>query len=257
MALGPGRLVGRRSGFPGLGRRLLKRRTLRAGTLPGDCDHFLQIGRRTEPEIDRALRLDIGDIAMGPAAHRFDGRLGGADQAADLGITEFGIALQEPGDSVGPVLPLRDRRVAGALLADLRERDRRFRHFQPGVGILFTLLDLRFADLAVGDRVEALHARRDLAVRDRLNLEDMKAAVVRDLIECQRRIVDQPNSGRLWHERLCHHTSSSFKVIQADRGLRLECRAQYSRRPRPGQTCGKTAVSRLSGLFFRCGALLP
>jgi hypothetical protein len=59
--------------------------------------------------------------------------------------------------------------------------------------------------LAGGHRVEALDALRGFAVGDCLDLERVKFAELGDLIEAQRGVVDKPDGGRLWHEKLlCH-----------------------------------------------------
>src|SRR5579859_4133991 len=81
----------------------------------GDDHRLLQIGFRTEAEGHRVARLDVGRVPVAAVAHFGDGVLGGADQLAELGIGQFGMMLQQPGDGVGLVLTLGNRSVARAL----------------------------------------------------------------------------------------------------------------------------------------------
>src|SRR5690242_14130927 len=104
-------LVGAGVGF----RRVLRRRRGDFGRLlaaVGAGDGGLEFLQGAEAERDRMARLDVGRVPMRALAHRLDGRLGRADELRDLPVAELGMALQEPGDGVGLVLALGDRRVA-------------------------------------------------------------------------------------------------------------------------------------------------
>ena len=65
--------------------------------------------------------------------------------------------------------------------------------------------DLLARQLAGHDRVHALDALRRLAVGDRLHLERMQPAELRDLLEGERGVVDQPDGGRLGHQKRIGH----------------------------------------------------
>src|SRR5580658_1514373 len=141
---------------------------------------------------------------MGAVAHRGDGRLGRADQPRDLGVAQLGMILQNPGDRVGLVLPLGDRRVFRSLALGWSCRVRLGQDPQARFRILFAAFDFGLGDLPVRDRIEALHHGRDLAVGDRLNFERMQTAKAGDLLEGQRSMLDQPHCGGLGHQRRNH-----------------------------------------------------
>ena len=157
----------------------------------------------TDAEQDRVLRRDVLRVPVGALAHRGDRRLGGAEQLADLRVAQLVVVLEQPGDGVGPILPLADRRVAGAPGALGHFRDRGD-GLQPERRILLAALQLLAGDLPVRDRIEAADADGDLPVRDALHLERMKAAERRDLIERERGVVDQPYGRGLGHQQFGH-----------------------------------------------------
>jgi hypothetical protein len=72
--------------------------------------------------------------------------------------------------------------------------------------------DLVAGELTGGDRVEPLDALCGFAVSDRLDLERVQLAELGDLVERQRRVIDQPDGGRLWHEQLLSHGYSPCVV---------------------------------------------
>ena len=65
-------------------------------------------------------------------------------------------------------------------------------------------------NLAAGDRVEPDHADGDLAIGDALDFQAMQAAKLRDLVECQAGILDQPDGGCFGHQRISHNNSLVF-----------------------------------------------
>ena len=69
-----------------------------------------------------------------------------------------------------------------------------------GVGL--AAVDLLLVQFAGADRIASGQLGRGGVVGDRLDLEDVQPAEVRDLIERERGVVDQPGSGRVRHERL-------------------------------------------------------
>jgi hypothetical protein len=106
---------------------------------------------------------------VGALAHRDDRRFRRAQQLADLGIVQFRIILEQPGDGVGPVLALADRRVACPARA-LRQLGASRVQFQARFRIRLATGDLFTRELAVGDRVEPANPDGDFAVGDALNL---------------------------------------------------------------------------------------
>jgi hypothetical protein len=66
------------------------------------------------------------------------------------------------------------------------------------------LADVLQRGLHVGDRVVADDALCDLAIGDRLDLQRMHAAEIRDLGKGQGGFLDQPHGGGLWHQRKGH-----------------------------------------------------
>lgn len=67
--------------------------------------------------------------------------------------------------------------------------------------VLGGALKLLAGELAGGDRVEALDAGGNFAVRDAAHLERVQLAELGDLLERQRGVLDQPDRGGLGHQR--------------------------------------------------------
>ena len=76
-------------------------------------------------------------------------------------------------------------------------------------GIGLGLLDLLAGQLAGQDRVETLDALRGVAVGNRLHLERVQLAEIGDLVEGQASVLDQPDGGRLGHQRCVSHSEIS------------------------------------------------
>ena len=91
---------------------LSRRRPLRPGA--GLAHRIEKLCLGADAQQDRVLRRDVWRVPVGPLAHGVDRRLGGAEQLANLRVAQLVIVLEQPGDGVGAVLPLADRRVAGA-----------------------------------------------------------------------------------------------------------------------------------------------
>jgi hypothetical protein len=104
-------------------------------------------------------------------------------------------------------LSWRHRRVARALgAADLLGT---LDHLQAIGGIGLALVDFVLRQLVRAHRIAAGQLGRGGIVGDRLHFEDVETAEVRDLVERQRGVVDQPGSGRMGHERLGHGKTPS------------------------------------------------
>ena len=179
-----------------------------AAALTRLAHRIVELGVAAQAELDRVLRLDIDAVPMGALAHRVDRRLGRAEQLGNLAVAQLAVALEQPGDGVGPILALRNRRIAAA--PALRRRGqfcRRSGQLELGLGIGLTAFELFAGQLAVLHRVEADDANGDFTVGNAGNLERVHLAEHRDLLEGQRRVVDQPDSGRLGHERRFSHVS--------------------------------------------------
>jgi hypothetical protein len=161
------------------------------------CEH--------RPSATGSIGCKVGRIPVRAVADLLDRVLGRADQARDLRVLQFRMVAHQPQDRVRAVLALGDRRVARALLAQFRHHVFRLRDLQLVVRIAFGLGDFLARQLAGIDRVEALDALRRFAVRDRLHLKRVQLAELGDLVEGQRRVVDEPDGGRLGHQkRVCH-----------------------------------------------------
>src|SRR5579859_2364127 len=86
-----------------------------AGARLGDDHRLLKVRLGAQAQGHRIARLDVGRVPVAAVAHLGNGVLGGADQLAELGVGQFRVVLQEPGDGVRLVLALGYRGVAGAL----------------------------------------------------------------------------------------------------------------------------------------------
>jgi hypothetical protein len=75
------------------------------------------------------------------------------------------------------------------------------------LGIFLGDMDLVAGELAGGDGVHALDAVSHVAIGDALHLEHVQTAELRDLLEGQGGILDQPDGGRLGHQWLVHGSS--------------------------------------------------
>ncbi|MCY1305160.1 hypothetical protein D9M70_549490 [compost metagenome] len=78
------------------------------------------------------------------------------------------------------------------------------------VGASFCASDLVTRKLARGNRVEALDALRGFTVGDRLYFKRVQLAKLRDLVEGQRGIVNEPDGCCLGHKQLLSHGYSPF-----------------------------------------------
>ncbi len=100
------------------------------------------------------------------------------------------MVADDPSDAVRLVLAFGDRRVARpAGAADLI---RLLLDAKLVIGIVLTAVDLVLVELAGADRVAAGELGRGGIVGDGLDFEDVEPAKFRDLLESERRIVDQP-----------------------------------------------------------------
>ncbi len=115
---------------------------------------------------------------------------------------------QQPKNSVRAVLPPRYGRVFRTLLGlDNRDLDLRFGQLQVIFRIVLSTLNFLARELARGDRVHALDAMRHVAVGDALHLEHMQVTELGDLVECERRIFNEPHGGGFGHQRCARHES--------------------------------------------------
>ena len=73
--------------------------------------------------------------------------------------------------------------------------------------VLLGRSDLLAGQLAGRDRIVAFDAGRHFAVGDALDLEWMQFAELGDLVKGERGVLDQPDGGRLGHQRSVHETS--------------------------------------------------
>ena len=75
----------------------------------------------------------------------------------------------------------------------------------------------------------AANAGADLAIGDALDLERMQFAEFRDLVESQRRVLHQPDSGGLRHERgVAHRFLLESLLFAGGRASRAPARPRLS-----------------------------
>ena len=134
--------------------------------------------------------LNILRVPMAAITHFADRVLGGADQLGDLRIFQFRGVFDQPGDGVRLVAALGHRHIAWPLGAGDRLGQGALGRHQAQTLIGAAALDFLARHLAVGYRVETLHAGIDLAVGDGLHLKRMQLAKVGDLIEAESGIID-------------------------------------------------------------------
>ncbi len=172
---------------------------------------------RAQAQGDRVLRHEVGRVPMRAVADLADRRLRRADKAHDLAVLQFRVIAEQPEDGVRPLVAPGKRCVAGRLLGggDLRDVDLHLRQAEDVVGVLLAALDFLAGELVGGDRVEALDALRDVSVGDAFDLQHMETAEGRDLLECERGIRDQPDGGRLGHQRLAFGHNGSVPGLRA------------------------------------------
>ncbi len=145
------------------------------------------------------------------------------------------MVAHQPGDAVGLVLALGDRRVARALrLGDRQRNVGRLQH-QARRRVGLAALDLVVGQLAVADRVDALDPLGDLAVGDRLDLERVQAAELGDLVEGEPGVLHQPHRGGLGHEGQRHGFSPHRQALVADgdalSGVNIGCSDRADKGP--------------------------
>jgi hypothetical protein len=126
------------------------------------------------------------------------------------------VVLQQPGDRIGLILALGDRRVARPGVLHQLDWMRLLGDLEPRVRVFLAALDLVDRELAVGDRIEALHLHRHLAIGDGLDFERMKATKLADLVEGERGVLDQPDGRGFGHKRQRHYSSSIARCFEGE-----------------------------------------
>ena len=115
---------------------------------------------------------------------------------------------QEPENGVGPVVAARHGGIfRRPLRFDFGDEHFRARQLQPVGRVLLGAGDFLARKLSRGDRVQAADAVSHVAIGDALYFKHMEAAKIRNLLECQRGILDEPDGGRLWHQGFVAHKS--------------------------------------------------
>ena len=114
-----------------------------------------------------------------------------------------GMIAHQPQNGVRAVLAARHRRIARALFRlGFGQPHLRLGDVQAVIRIGFGGGDFLAGQLSGDDRIGAFDALGGVAVGDRLHFERMQVAQLRDLVEGQRRIVDEPHGGRFRHQGL-------------------------------------------------------
>ena len=119
-------------------------------------------------------------------------------------VGKMRVVAEQPGDAVRPVVALGNGRVAAHPWPALRHRKGARKDLQARPGIGFATRDLLARELAVGDRVVADDALRDLPISDGLDLQRVHADEIGHLLEGEGSLLDQPHGGGFGHERLSH-----------------------------------------------------
>ena len=141
---------------------------------------------------------------MGPLTDRLNRGLGGAHELADLAIAQFRVELDQPQDGGRPVLPLAERCIAGAAALFLALGGGVRLQLQLVVRVVLRLVDVGLLKLVVGHGIESLDPYGHIAIGDALNLQLVHAGEVRDLLEADGGVVDQPDGGRLGVQQFRH-----------------------------------------------------
>ncbi|EGE58255.1 flagellin C protein [Rhizobium etli CNPAF512] len=213
-------LVARGQAF-GFLRRLQRRAEFGGGRQRpalGGLFHFhVEIDLAAEAERHRIHRREVGGVPVGALADLLDRRFRRADEAGNLRVLQFRMVANEPEDGVRAVLTLGNRGVTRAAALGFRHPHLRFGQLELVVRIGFGAGDFVAGKLTGRNRIEALDALRRFAIGNRLDLERVKFAELRDLIERQRRVVDKPDGGRLRHEQCLSHGYSP-SIVRAGRG---------------------------------------
>ena len=139
---------------------------------------------------------------MAAFTDRLDRGFGRADQLADRAIRQFGVELDQPVDRGRAVLTLGQGGVTRAATLFLTHRRSVELELHAVQGISLRAVNLNRVKLVVGKGVKALDATGHVPVGDALHLKLMQAAEIGDLGEAEGRVVHQPDSGGLGHERL-------------------------------------------------------
>ena len=141
---------------------------------------------------------------MCPLTDRLDGRLGRANQLADLAVGQFGVEFHQPQDRRRTVLPLGQRRITRTAALFLTHSGRIVFQCQFVHGIFLGRLDFLGRQLVVGDRIKALHTGRHIAIRNALHFQLMQFTKIGDLLEADGGVINQPNGGCFCHDRFGH-----------------------------------------------------
>ena len=146
---------------------------------------------------------------MRAVANGVDRRLGGADQPRNLCVGQVWLVTQQPGYGVRLVRALGYRCIARAFLARYRVGNIRCRELQPGRRIRFATLDFLTGQLAIGNGVKADNADRDFTIGNRLDFQFVQITKNTNLQKCQCSVFNQPDGGRLRHQKRSHDKSSN------------------------------------------------
>src|SRR5690606_346839 len=115
------------------------------------------------------------------------------------------MVTHQPEDSVGAILTLRQRRVARTLTLRLWHANLRLRDLQLVVGIGFASSNFLARQLTIADRIHALDAVSCIAIGNSRHFQRVKRTELSNLVEGERRIVDEPDSSCLRHEKRMSH----------------------------------------------------
>ena len=83
----------------------------------------------------------------------------------------------------------------------------------------FSLIDLFLRQLFVRNRIKPLYASRHIAIRNALDFQLVQTTEISDLLKGNRRVVTQPNSCGLSHNRCTAHRVSPINSTRLSHAL--------------------------------------
>ena len=136
---------------------------------------------------------------MRAVPQRSNGRLGGTDQLAYLGIDNFRTIAQNPQNSRRLVAALRRRKHFFVLAVFRLDVAFRFNPDKRRGRILFAAGNFVRRQLTAGNRIQPDDVKSDVAVGNRLHFQLVQFAEIADLFKSQSRIFNQPDGCCLGH----------------------------------------------------------
>ncbi len=175
--------------------------TLLLDALRRPFDLGIEIRLRAQAEGHRVLWHEVRRVPVRAVADRLNRRLRGADQPHDLTVPQLRMVPQQPQNRVRPVVTAGNRGIAWPpLRLDLRNLELGLGKPQPIARVRLAALDLFAGELAGRDRIHALDTGCDITIGNAFDLEQVHAAELGDLFECERSVFNQPHCRGFRHQ---------------------------------------------------------